>query len=493
LRVASLNAPASVSLVRLGDESLVLQPFLGTAVMATWSPDGSRVAYHETTPGDPIYVADADGRNPRRLHVARPGLHSHHLSWSRDGRFLYFVHGVPPDEMDVWRIAVRADGTASAPERITTHNSRVAYPVMVDDRTLFYTATGDDGNGPWLYAMDVERRVPTRLSAGVEHFISISASADESQGGRRFVATVSNPVAELWTVPIPDAACGARDGCVVAEQGATRVALPTARAVAPRAAPDGSVLYLASRGGVDAIWRLAPDGSATEVWRPGEGGAVVASAPAVSPDGRTACFSMRRNARYALTCVNTLGVRSADGSGARALAEQLDVRGTPSWSPDGNWLAVAARDSVSVRVYKVPFAAAGPPVRLVDSLSSNPVWSPDGRFIVYSGTPRGRSVSLNTVTPDGAPFESSLRGLQVDRLGDSYRFVGRGAHIVAKLGGFRRQDFWLVDVTTGGRRQLTRLRPGESLNRFDVSADGTRIVFERVRENADIALIEVPR
>jgi Tol biopolymer transport system component len=63
---------------------------------------------------------------------------------------------------------------------------------------------------------------------------------------------------------------------------------------------------------------------------------------------------------------------------------------------------------------------------------------------------------------------------------------------VVKLGGFRRQDFWLFDVTTGQRRQLTRLRPGESVNRFDVSPDGKRVVFERVRENSDVVLIELP-
>ena len=63
---------------------------------------------------------------------------------------------------------------------------------------------------------------------------------------------------------------------------------------------------------------------------------------------------------------------------------------------------------------------------------------------------------------------------------------------MVKLGGFRRHDFWLFNVTTGERRQLTRLRQGESVNRFDVSPDGKRIVFERARENSDIALIEVP-
>ena len=129
-------------------------------------------------------------------------------------------------------------------------------------------------------------------------------------------------------------------------------------------------------------------------------------------------------------------------------------------------------------------------MRLVDSVSFNPVWSPDGRYILYSGTPRARSAPLRAVTPDGKAYP--VPELLVDRSGDSYRFLPNGREVVLKLGGFRHQDFWSVDLLTGRRRQLTALRPGESLTRFDVSPDGTRIVFERVRENSDVALIELP-
>ena len=48
--------------------------------------------------------------------------------------------------------------------------------------------------------MDVERRLPHRISLGVEQYTSIAASAD----GRRLVATVSNPDTGLWRVPISD-------------------------------------------------------------------------------------------------------------------------------------------------------------------------------------------------------------------------------------------------------------------------------------------------
>jgi hypothetical protein len=68
----------------------------------------------------------------------------------------------------------------------------------------------------------------------------------------------------------------------------------------------------------------------------------------------------------------------------------------------------------------------------------------------------------------------------------------RTFQLVVKLGGFRQQDFWSFDIRTGAKRRLTALRPGESLQRFDVSPDGTRLVFERVRENSDVVLIELP-
>jgi Tol biopolymer transport system component len=172
------------------------------------------------------------------------------------------------------------------------------------------------------------------------------------------------------------------------------------------------------------------------------------------------------------------------------VAESLDVRGAPSWSPDGKWLAVAAREARGSRLFKVP-VGGGTSIRLLDSAATNPAWSPDGSLILYSGTPRARSAPLKAVSPDGRPI--ALPSIVVDRLGDSYRFLPDGKRLVVKQGGFRRQDFWLIDIASGQRRRLTRLKPGESLQRFDVSPGGDRLVFERVKENSDIVLIELPR
>ena len=370
---------------------------------------------------------------------------------------------------DIWRIP----STGGEAKRITSLHSRVSYPVLLDANTLLYSATADDGTGPWLYMMDLSDRVARRVTEGVEHYISIAAAAERAGQPRRLVAAVSNPTVQLWSAPITTGIAG--------ETSAVRIPLPTARAAAPRFGRDTSLWYTASRSGADGLWRFS-GGKANELWKSSQG--PVVGAAAISPDGKTVCFPVRRQGRSTLYCM------AADGTRARAVAESLDVRGAASWSPDGKWIAVAAEDGKGARLFKVPLGG-GSPVRLVDSVSSNPAWSPDGRFILYSGTPRARNVPVKAVTPDGKSF--SIPQLSVDRNGDSYRFVPDGKRLVVKQGGFRRQDFWLVDLTTGRRRQITRLKPGESLQRFDVSPDGQRVVFERVWENADVVLIELPR
>jgi hypothetical protein len=55
------------------------------------------------------------------------------------------------------------------------------------------------------------------------------------------------------------------------------------------------------------------------------------------------------------------------------------------------------------------------------------------------------------------------------------------------------QDFWLLDLATGQRRQLTRLANQGAVRTFDIASDGRSIVFDRSRQNSNVVLIELPK
>ena len=55
-----------------------------------------------------------------------------------------------------------------------------------------------------------------------------------------------------------------------------------------------------------------------------------------------------------------------------------------------------------------------------------------------------------------------------------------------------KQNFWLINLETGGRRQLTDLRPEFEMRSFDISRDGKQILMDRVRQNSDVVLIDLP-
>jgi Tol biopolymer transport system component len=440
------------------------RPFLTDAISIAWSPDRARLVYNSGDRAEELFVADGNGANKKQIFIGEPGIPNQYPVWSPDGRFIYFARGLSnPYDMDIWRIP----SGGGRIERLTNYHARVAYPAFLDEHTLLYTAPRPDGSGSGLYAMEIDRRIPHAVSFGLEEYVSIAASAD----GRRLVATVAHPTSQLWTAPITDH--------VVDEGAVSRFSLPAVRTAAPRFGP-GWLLFLSSKGGADGLWSFK-DGAATELWRGSEG--AVAAAPAISPDGTRICFVVRQEGR------GHLYVMAADGTGSRRIAESLDVRDAPSWSPDGRWIAVVAYEGKEQPLFKVPLDG-GAPVRLVGWINVNPVWSPDGSFIVYSERGKLASNRLKAITPEGQPFP--LPETRVANAGNRYRFLPDGKGLVLARGWRSDVDFWLLDLATGGLRRLTNLRPGFEVKSFDVSPDGKQILFDRFRENSDVVLIDLP-
>ena len=56
------------------------------------------------------------------------------------------------------------------------------------------------------------------------------------------------------------------------------------------------------------------------------------------------------------------------------------------------------------------------------------------------------------------------------------------------------QDFWLLDLKTMNTRRLTHLTHRAAMRTFDVAPDGPgkQIIFDRLRENSAVVLIDTP-
>jgi Tol biopolymer transport system component len=434
-----------------------------------WAPDGNRLVYvFKANRDDPIFLVDRIGADPRL--VLEPGpLKNLNPVWSPDGEWIYFVRGAEPQDesrMDIWRVRP-AGGPA---EQMSDQPLAINFLASVDPGTLLHVARDRDGSGPWLWAFDVHARRSRRMPTGVDQFTSVSASRD----GRRIVATVSNPSASLWRLPLRDR--------LVEEQETEPYALPvpTGRALAPRFSRQ-ALFYLSARGTRDGLWKVQ-QGESTEVWRDAEG--ALSEPPAVSPDGQQLAVVARRDGR------RTLSIMAADGTRIRALAPSIEVAGAAGqsaidWSPDGTRIVAGGRDGRGPALFVIPIDG-GPVVRLREGSWTNPQWSPTDTLIVYAGQSVVGQVQLLGIRPDGTPVE--IAPVMVRPGG--YRFLPDGRRIVF-IPRIQALDFWIFDIAGGATRQLSSLANRGALRTFDITPDGRSIVFDRSRQNSNIALFDL--
>ena len=444
--------------------------FLGEKVVnPIWSPDG-RLAYHTIEAGDPIFVADGDGSNPRQIFRDTPDKHNHYLAWSAEGQWIYFVHGTPArDEMDLWRVSV----SGGEPERLTQLNTNMRDPTPLGQGTILFVAKERNGSGPWIWAFDVAQRASRRIAFGLEQYTSLSATAD----GRRLAVTVANPTVRLWSVQIGGAAGAV--GREATELDVKPFMPNTTRAMAPRFRGN-AVYYLSSTGAGERLSRF-DGGNAVDVWGGPQDG--LEGPPAISPNGRRIAVVVRQGAHRRLRLI------TADGAESSLIAPKIDVEGSADWSPDGNWIVTGGNDGKGAGLFKIP-VAGGEPVRLTSKVGRNPVWSPDGSLIAYAGPNVFTLAPLLAVRPDGTPVK--MPEIRTQRDGERLRFTpdGRGLIFMRAVEATPWQDFWMLDLATMNTRRLTRLTDRATMRTFDITPDGKQIVFDRRRENSAVVLID---
>lgn len=111
------------------------------------------------------------------------------------------------------------------------------------------------------------------------------------------------------------------------------------------------------------------------------------SSPRWSPDGRSILFFSDRDGHDAMFRMNP------DGSDVTKIHGQVSSLGKLSWSPDGSSILFEGKEGITVA------AADGARPRILARQGTGPIWSPDGKYILYWVFARWE---IRVVSVDGA-------------------------------------------------------------------------------------------
>ena len=133
--------------------------FQGHARSPVWSPDGGRIAFESTRPGDGgIFVVVADGSGAAdRLTMAQPGSSHVPQTWSPDGQTLVFTSMKAGIKDSLWAVALTGGHDTRQVLAIDGSN-QIDAAFSPDGRWLAYSSEGEAGENtlqvyvqPWPF------------------------------------------------------------------------------------------------------------------------------------------------------------------------------------------------------------------------------------------------------------------------------------------------------------------------------------------------------
>ena len=391
----SLHVPVGAP-SRLGDAE-------GSA--GSWSPDGKALAYSN---GSAIFLARADGSEPRKLSMTKTMNHVNFIAWSPASAHLRFqASGSPTDPRILWEISTKGGdpqrlvqswsapseweccGKWTADGRYFVFQSRSQIwalprkggfvhgnpkPIQLTSSPMFLTTPVPSKDGKKLFVVgETHRGELTRYDPKSGEFSpylgGISAEFFDFSKDGQWVVYVSFPEAVLWRSKV--------DGSERLQLTNPPTDEPSRFVAMPRWSPDGKhIIYFEMGPGKPArIYEVSAEGGAPRGLLPDDSSQQVDAG--WSPDGNKVVFGGLGGDPASTIRILDLKTRQVSTlAGSEGLF-------SPRWSPDGRYMAALSFDTSKLHLFD--FQTEKWTELAKGTTGGFPNWSKDGQYIYVFG------------------------------------------------------------------------------------------------------------